>query len=693
MKFDASEFNQTMNGFTTSLGSFPIGGGDCGANVWISDDAKLNLLLSKTDCFSEASRLLKLGFLQLSFDSPLFSDENPPAATVHLEKGCVEITDKNKSVEITVSAFSDMPLYGIDICLKEAGSVNAALNNYRCKKRKIDSEDDSARTYLGAPFDIFESADIVNLENPSVLSWYHHNCWSYYSSTLRNQHLKNLKRADPIFGRTFGCSVAGKGFELSDSGLHSQKAKKHTLYIYAGCEITDNAAEWSRIQGENLLKAIDEYDFTELLNKTEDWWQSYFNDCFLEFSGDDDAKAVTRGYTLQKYLLGCSSRGKMPIKFNGSLFTVEPSPFCENDYDYRRWGDNYWLQNTRLIYWDMLYSGHFEGMLPFFDLVYDIIPECRERCRALFGHGGILLPETFSFFGTYSDFDFGYGQENSVKPECRNNYIRWHYNGALEVSYMMLRFREYTGEKYRRYFDEKLLPFITGVLEFFKAHFMNVDGKMRLMPVSSLETWQDCVDDTPDIAGLLAVIRGLENAGYDSPVDENDIPDIPLAEKNGTTVIAPCRYSFRPEQQNCENTELYPLFPFELYRYDMNADDKKLLSDTFSLVPNRHIFGWSQMCIWAAMLGNKEYCRENITANFKAVNEKCFFGAYFGPNFDWTPDQDHGCSASVAAIFTALQSYGKDVFINPALPENWNVRFRLPSSCGMVEYDSQNRNR
>lgn len=688
MNFDPSRFNPTMKGFTSSKGSFPIGGGDCGANVWVSDDGRLNLLLSKTDCFSEASRLMKLGFLQFSCASPVFSENDLPCSTLRLENGCAVITDNKNKVRVKVAAVVGRPLFAVDFSFGEENEVEVSLFNYRSEKRKIIKGDDSARSYSSAPFDIYESADVINTENPNCLSWYHHNGWSYYDYTVKNQHLKE-NTEDLLLHRTFGCSVTGKGFALNGKKLRSRKAKNHTVYIAAGCEITDNPEEWSRRQAEKLIKESETYDFGNIEKENSGWWSRYFGDFFLEFSGDADAEAVTRGYTYQKYLLGCASRGNEPIKFNGSIFTAEPSPDDENDYDYRKWGDAFWIQNTRLIYWDMLYSGHFEGMIPFFDFICRIMPVCRERCRVLFGHDGLLLPETIMFTGAYEDIDFGYGQEDSDHPECINNYIRWHYNGALEVSYMMLKFKDYTEGRYDGYFRDKLLPFIEGVLLFFREHFPAVDGKMRLQPVSALETWQDCVDDTPDIAGLLAVIRGLKQIGITPCIDEDYLPCIPITEKQGKKVIASCRFSFRPEQQNCENPELYTMFPFDIFRHDMNDSDKTLLTDTFALVPNKHVSGWSQMNIWAAMLGDSEYCRKNVADNFRAVNKDYFFGAYFGPNFDWTPDQDHGCSSSVAALYMAIQSAGRKVFLKPAVPDGWKVRFRLPTSCGICEYGDE----
>ena len=75
----------------------------------------------------------------------------------------------------------------------------------------------------------------------------------------------------------------------------------------------------------------------------------------------------------------CSGRGGSPIKFNGSIFTVEKVPgaspeTADGDPDWRYWGGSYWFQNTRLSYWPMLASGDFEMMEPWFRMYLEALP-------------------------------------------------------------------------------------------------------------------------------------------------------------------------------------------------------------------------------------------------------------------------------------------------------------------------------
>ena len=73
----------------------------------------------------------------------------------------------------------------------------------------------------------------------------------------------------------------------------------------------------------------------------------------------------------------CSGRGNSPIKFNGSIFTVDTknldNRFAGFDADYRQWGGPYWWQNTRLPYWSMLEAGDFDLMQPLFKMYRDVI--------------------------------------------------------------------------------------------------------------------------------------------------------------------------------------------------------------------------------------------------------------------------------------------------------------------------------
>ena len=687
MAYRITDANVRKKGFSkSSRESVPIGGGDCGANVWLEEDSWLHLLLSKTDSFGESGRLMKTGYITVQVPG-IFSKENLPELELDLTDGCVRIQDAAGQVRVTVSAFVDTPLLAVRVDAVRKVPVSVEQVNYRDRERVLNPKDESCYGYSSAPFIVKESADRIFCP-VDRLQWCHSNQWSYYAYSVLNQNLAEHIGEDPIRHRTFGCVVGGEGFVRVQARLEAEPNTRHILYILQDCRMSATPEIWA-LETQRLADELFSTSYSDALRKNRDWWGRFFGEYYLFAGGTPEAELASRGYTLQKYMNGCAGRGKMPIKFNGSIFTVHPSPYDGGDYDYRRWGEPYWIQNTRLIYWDMLYSGDFEGMRPFFQLCKQLMPICRDRARNTFGCGGILLPETFTFYGTYADSNFGYTHIGEEKPECVNRYIGWHVNGQLEIAFMMLMFCQFTGD--HDFLMDTALPFAGEVLQFFRERFSRgEDGKLCIAPVSSLETWQDCIDDTPDLAGIIAVSRLMRELGGTPALTEEDLCSIPYMEKNGKQVIAPCRAFIDTEPKNCETPELYVLFPYQaLSPYD-SPEMREILTDTFSQRTNVHIAGWSQALEQAAILGMTDFCREAVTSNFAAIAEDCFFPAYWGPNFDWTPDQDHGTSTSIGLLLMALQVDRGEVRFLPAWPKEWNVSFRLPVPGGtaVLEYEN-----
>ena len=54
------------------------------------------------------------------------------------------------------------------------------------------------------------------------------------------------------------------------------------------------------------------------------------------------------------------------------------------------------------------------------------------------------------------------------------------------------------------------------------------------------------------------------------------------------------------------------------------------------------------------------------------------FRGFFGPNYDWVPDFDHGSVTQLALQTMLVQSVGEKILLFPAWPaERWDVTFRL----------------
>jgi hypothetical protein len=53
------------------------------------------------------------------------------------------------------------------------------------------------------------------------------------------------------------------------------------------------------------------------------------------------------------------------------------------------------------------------------------------------------------------------------------------------------------------------------------------------------------------------------------------------------------------------------------------------------------------------------------------------FDGFWGPNYDWLPDQDQPSVTMIAMQKMLIQTDGKKIILFPAWPKQWNVKFKL----------------
>ncbi|GMU81629.1 MAG: hypothetical protein AMXMBFR47_15000 [Planctomycetota bacterium] len=394
---------------------------------------------------------------------------------------------------------------------------------------------------------------------------------------------------------------------------------------------------------------------------------------------------VTRGYILQRWMQACAGRGAYPIKFNGSIFTVEPRHSGGPDFnpDYRRWGDCYWWQNSRLPCYSMLAAGDFEMMQPLFSLYAAAVPLCEARARLYHLVRGAYFPETMTIFGTYSNGDYGWNRTGHEARDVLCPWWQYAWNQGPELLALMLDYWDYTHD--RDFLKRRLLPMARSVLDYFDSRFArDAAGKLIISPTQALEThWHKVVNDAPCVAGLHDVLGRLRKLPADAVAADDRafwtrlsdaLPPIPTIEKNGVRMLAAAE-RFDPGQQNVETPELYAVFPFRLY--GLGKPDLELARAAYRVRPHRFTHGWSQDGQFAALLGFTDDARANVLAKSRNSNAGHRFPAMWGPNFDWVPDQDHGSNLMTTLQLMLMQTDGDSIRLLPAWPAEWNVSFRL----------------
>jgi len=443
----------------------------------------------------------------------------------------------------------------------------------------------------------------------------------------------------------------------------------------------DTGEEWVR-QVEGLAGRLAGLKVSDRRAAHDRWWQQFWERSYIRVGGDASADAVSKGFALQRFITACAGRGAYPIKFNGSIFTVDAVVDGTTlDADYRRWGGPYWFQNTRLTYWPMLANGDYEMMKPLFNMYFDSLILAKRRTRAYFDHDGLFFPETMYFWGAYANSNYGWKRAGKPVSWVENTYIRYYYSGVLELLSMMLDYAAYTQDK--DFTRDTISTFATEVIRFYDAHYKrDENGKILFEPAQALETWQKVVNPLPEIAGVKYVFTRIlqEKVPLDRKVSEtarrivSQLPDIPVKETNGKKVLAPAEKVLE-KAENSENPELYAVFPYRLF--GINKPEYELARNTFEARDPRGTGGWRQDAVWAAYIGDAARASEYVAKNFSTKNEGSRFPAFWGPNYDWVPDQDHGTVAQFALQSMILQCEGDKMVLFPAWPKNWDVDFKL----------------
>jgi hypothetical protein len=111
--------------------------------------------------------------------------------------------------------------------------------------------------------------------------------------------------------------------------------------------------------------------------------------------------------------------------------------------------------------------------------------------------------------------------------------------------------------------------------------------------------------------------------------------------------------------------------------FGIGRPELELAHDTFRTRRVRKTGGWFQDAVQAACLGDTETAKTCVVSNFSTRFSGSRFPAFWGPNYDWVPDQDHGSVAMTALQEMLLQANGSEIHLLPAWPAEWDVDFKL----------------
>jgi hypothetical protein len=662
-----------------AAGSMPIGNGEVGLNVWAEPEGDLLFYIARTDAWSECNRLLKLGRVRVRLAPNPFAAGQPFRQELKFRDGQIIIQAGDATLRVFVDA--EAPVIYVSGQGQTPRTVTATFETWRLGKHVLTGEElASSWTMQAAPagIEVWESADVVTAAPANAVLAYHRNAYSIVPLTLKHQGLESLAHLvrDPLLDRTFGVRMNGRGLVVAAANAlqSAEPTPEFELIIATHAAQTKTAADWEKELPRPL--PID-----AAARRTAAWWNNFWNRSWILVEGNPKEGAgvnVTQAYVLQRWITACAGRGQYPIKFNGSIFTVEPRFAGGPDFnaDWRKWGDCYWWQNTRLPYFPMIARGDFDELQPLIRLYRNALPLCQARAQLYHGVGGAYFPETMTIFGTYANNDYGWNRQGHQANEVLSPWWQYAWQQGLELTALMLDYYEHTQDK--RFLTEELTPMATAVLRYYDTRFKrDVHGKLIISPTQAVETyWHDVVNDTPSVAGLIDVcdrLLRLPASKADRDFWQRMRASTPALPVSGGR-IQPAE-KFNSQRTNVENPELYALWPFRLY--GVGRPDLPIGVETFLNRQEKASIGWQYDGQSAAIIGRADEARRLLLGKIRNSNPQFRFPAMWGPNYDWLPDQDHGSNIMLTLQAMVMQTDGDSIYVLPAWPKEWSVSFKL----------------
>lgn len=681
--------------------SMPCGGGSIGMNVWV-EDGDILFYLSRSGSFDENNTLLKNGRFRIHL-TPALNTVKDFRQRLVVKDGYVEITDGSSAVQIWADVFR--PVVHVEMTGRQQLKAEVSYESWRYADHPITGRESRQTSYkFAVPDGTLTRRDSLQSQLHQMTFFHVNPDSTVFDATVRQQGLsaEASRMYNPLGRLIFGGRLIGDGLTYVTTRMGEYQQVPYRAFVYrtktakslqlqiimATCQGTVN--QWMA----QLEKTAQVPPLNKARTATRNWWNQFWQRSFIECQSDQ--QALSRNYTLFRYMMGCNAYSEWPTKFNGGLFTFDPN-FVNHGLvfspDFRLWGGGtHTAQNQRLLYWPLLKSGDEDILKQALEFYRRILPNAEIRSEHYWHHGGACFTEQLENFGLPQYDEYGKKRPDGFDPGLQYNaWLIYTWDTALEFCEMALQSHLYAQTDIKAY-----IPLIRSCLDFFNEHYRylakkrgifatNDDGKLILYPGSSAETFKMTTNSTSTIGALRTVAEGLVDYLTESGTDTiaikryrdfiSTLPDISFREVDGYKVIAPAQNW--EHVKNIESTMLYPVFPWRQFgvgKPDLEVARNTYLYDDYAKQFRSHV-GWKQDLIWAADLGLTDEAARLL--KLKLQDGPYRFPAFWGPGFDWSPDHNWGGSGMIGIQDMLLQETGDSILLFPAWPKDWEVHFRL----------------
>lgn len=274
--------------------------------------------------------------------------------------------------------------------------------------------------------------------------------------------------SDAFEGLRFSLACRILGASVEPNIISSNKVELESDQRQANHDITIMLAMVTSNESESTTEAaivlLDDTEKQTILKEQEihrQWWYTFWNRSFVHI-GDD---YIENQYYLRRYLMGCSSRAKYPVVFNGGLWTW--------NHDVRNWvTPHHW--NTQQQYWGLCAQNDCDLLLPYVNTYFRLMPEAEKHAKTRGVDDAILWSEPHDFFGSMTFWDRG---------DMLNNFTP-----ASQIAGFFWEYYEYTGD--REFLARKAYPFMKKAAEFYvqKLQWDSLKSEFYIFPSQAYES-------------------------------------------------------------------------------------------------------------------------------------------------------------------------------------------------------------
>ena len=506
--------------------------------------------------------------------------------------------------------------------------------------------------------------------------------------------------------------------------------------------LISSAASWEIQQdvGAEALQLLDaacNETYEDLKSEHLHWWVDLWSRTFIQLeSADGLAEFMQCVRYLQLYYMASSSRGRLPAKWNGSLFLTEGKA--------THWGSQFWVWTTQISYYPLHAADAVELTEPLFAMYADQLPAAEQAAKQRWDATGAYFLEAGPFDGPvvlpgdvaqeYRDVYLGrkpntqlsaralsFGQFECVLAQFadgrRMHGDRYSYvshiatSGCKIAKHAWWRYR-YTGDK--QWLRSRAYPLLRGTVEFYR-HLAKkeADGKYHLYGLNQFEGSWGTNDGLLDLAAIRGTaplaILAAEILKVDADLRtkwteflENLAPFPMGFDHRSHGVVAPDLWATGhigvidlPRDTGADEAHLFPAFPFEVWTLETRepeidrivqelGESNKLRVD---LVTGQAggLGSAGRTPVIGSRLGRGEELPAMLAAYFAAFDQHAGplpNGTSLFEGIDDPSIEPLGC-ISMALNEALVQSVSprpgepEIISVFPAWPQEWDASFRL----------------